>query len=420
MNLKKIFSDSFFKSISMLATGSVVGQIVGFIGSIITTRLFSQESIGIVTMLTSIIGIFSPVINGRFDFAIVKEQDEDNIPPLIDLSLIVGFIAGIFVASGSYFYFLNKSEVLSPIICALYVFLTLIIIALTNVFRSYNNHVNDYGTMTWVIVIRKVAEAISITITGFLKMSYFGLMISRFAGEFFGMKRQTRNITKNNLPILKSNKDSISRVFNIHKKQLFFSTPAALINTASYSILSLFIAELFGFGTLGIYSISYSVLGLPLSVISGNVSKVYFSEASREYSESGCFKNSTKKTLGILIGLAVIVWASMNWIIPFFVPKVYGESYIEAGEYIRILAPMFSIRFIVSSLITGFVVANKQQFEMVLEFGFILSAVVVFFYVKQLNLFINSFLIGISITYSIVYLLFLVFILLFARRKSKD
>ena len=68
----------------------------------------------------------------------------------------------------------------------------------------------------------------------------------------------------------------------------------------------------------------------------------------------------------------------MFWIIPILVPIVYGSGYVGAGDYIRILAPMFTIRFISSAMTTGLIVANKQLQELVLQGGFILAALITF------------------------------------------
>lgn len=412
---KELRDNSFFKAISLLATGSILGQVIGFIGSILMTRFYAKEAIGAMTLVVAITGMFGPVINGRFDYAIVKEREESKANSLIALSIIAGCIFSLLVSVGSVFYFNTQEEALSPAIAALFVFIILITISFTNVFRSYNNRIEDYKTMTWVIVIRKIAEEGSKAIFGFFHGGYVWLLISRLLGEFFGMRQQTKHIRSKVADIKAQTKGKLRDVFKLHSKQLYFSTPAALMNSASYYILSLFIGDLFGVSELAVYSISVAVLGLPLSVISGNVSKVYFSEASKEYAETGNFKKSTKKTLLILLVLSIFVFAGMYWIIPILVPIVYGNGYLGAGTFIKILAPMFTVRFITSSIATGLVVANKQQQDMFLQGGFILTAVVTFFLSKIYNYTVSTFLIHISVLYAAVYLLYLLFVVLASR-----
>ena len=341
----------YFKAIALLTSGSLLGQIIGFVGSLFMTRLYSEAEIGIMTSIVAVSGIFGAVINGRFDFAIVKEQDEKMIIPLVALSLFIGILFSLFVSFFSLFYFKTLDRFLAPPLASCFVLIILLITAFTNVFRSYNNRVRDYKTMTWVIVFRRIAEEMSMVIFGLLSLKSIGLLFSRVVGQFFGMRQEIRNIKNRFDEITKVKWHELSPVFQRHKRQLYYSAPAALMNSASYSLISLFIGSLFGLDTLGIYAISFAVLGLPLSVISSNVSKVYFGEASQEYANSGTFIDSTKKTFFLLLPISLLMWAVMSFIVPPIVPWIYGKGYVEAGTYIRILSPMFAIRFISSSMI---------------------------------------------------------------------
>lgn len=410
-------NNKYIQSIAILASGSVLGQVIGFIGSMFMTRIYTQVEIGIMTTIVAVSGIFAPVINGRFDFAVVKEQDPKRVLHVVSLAILFGTILSIIVSLGSIVYFYSVDEFMSAPIAALFVLLILIIQAFTNVFKSYNNNIGDYKTMTWVIVLRKLAEEISMVVFGLLSCGSIGLLVSRVIGQMAGLRREMRNIKHQFSEILKVKKSEIVNAFNIHKRQLYYSTPAALLNAASYSMISLFIGQLYGMQTVGLYAISFAVLGLPLSVISGNVSKVYFSEASKEAAKEGSFHKCTMKTLYMMIPLAFLLWIAMYYIVPMLIPYVYGKNYLESGVFVQILAIMFAIRFVSSSLNTGLVVANKQFVELIVQVWFIISLISVFIYAKHNGLGIRGFLMGCSITYSIIYAVNLLFIIKYSRAQ---
>lgn len=418
INLKQ--SGGFFKALTLLASGSIIGQIVAFVGSMFMTRLYTQEAIGIMTLVISVTGMFAPVINGRFDYAIVKERNNTKVMPLIKLALVLGIVFSFIVGVGSFFYFTTKKEAISPSVAALFVCLILLITTFTNVFRSFNNRVEDYKTMTWVIVIRKLAESLSMIIFGFFHGGSVCLLISRVCGEFLGMRQQTKNIHNSMKKIWDASIEQMKIAFIDHRKQLFYSTPAALMNSASYSLISIFIGELFGLDKVAVYSISFSVLGLPLSVISGNISKVYFGEASKEFAQKGSFRKSTKQTSFIVIGLSFVVFLGMYSIIPPLVPIVYGKAYDTAGTIIRILAPMFAVRFIASSMATGLVVGDKQQYDVILQAGFILSAICIYIFTRIQRLSMEKFLVLFAICYAVVYLFYYFSVYIISGKKISD
>lgn len=407
----------YLKSILLLTSGSMLGQIIGFIGSMIMTRMYTASEIGIMTTIVSFSGIFAPVINARFDFALVKEQKERYIFALVKMSIYIGIALSLIVSLVSYIYFIGIEGFISPFMSILFVFLILVIQAFSNVFKSYNNNIGDFKTMTSVIVMRRFAEEISMAIFGLLGWKAIGLLISRVIGQYFGMKREIKNIKKKFKEIISVKWQDMADAYNIHKRQLYYSAPAALMNAGSYSLISLVVGKYFGLEILGVYAISFAVLGLPLSVISGNVSKVYFSEASKEYAIKGTFNESTNKTIAFLIIVAIVLFIIMYYIFPLLVPFIYGSKYEMSGFMIRILAPMFAVRFVSSAINTGLVVCNKQSFELIIQIMFMLSVAILTFLCNYKILTISMFLLGVSISYSIVYLINLLSICYFSKSK---
>lgn len=410
-------SNKYLKSVALLATGSVLGQVIGFIGSIIMTRLYTESEIGIMTTIISVTGIFAPIINGRLDFAIVKEQNEQLIYALIKVGAILGIIFSFLVSIFSYFYFASLSSFINVALAMTIVLLILLITTFTNLFKGFNNNIGDYKTISSVIVYRRFTEETSMLIFGLLKYGSIGLLISVVIGQFAGMRREMKNIFDKCMTICKISKMYMKRAYQIHKKQIFLSSPAALLNATSYSVISLVIGKIFGMDVLGIYAISFAVLGMPLAIISGNVSQVYFREASKEFASKGSFFDSTLKTFKLLFVLSIGMFLAMYYIVPYVVPFIYGSAYTASGVMIKILAIMFAVRFVSSALNPGLVVAGKQQMELYIQLFFLLSISVVTFVVYKKQYSINYFLIGVSITYSIVYAVNMLAILKYSKAK---
>lgn len=407
----------YLRSILLLTSGSMLGQVIGFVGSMIMTRIYTASEIGIMTTVVSFSGIFAPVINGRFDFALVKERRDKYIFALVKLSIYIGVVLSLFISLGSFIYFTGIDGFISPFVSVVFVLFILVIQVFSNVFKSYNNNIGDFKTMTSVIVMRRFAEEVSMTVFGLLGWKAIGLLVSRVIGQYFGMKREIKNIKKKFINILSVQRKDMVEAYNIHKRQLYYSAPAALMNAGSYSLISLVIGKFFGLEVLGVYAISFAVLGLPLSVISGNVSKVYFSEASKEYAKKGVFNESTNKTLIFLILFGIILFFVMYYLFPMIVPFIYGDKYEMSGFMIRILSPMFAIRFVSSAINTGLVVCNKQNFELIIQLLFMISVALLAILCNYRFLSITTFLLGVSVSYSIVYLINLISICYFSKNK---
>lgn len=400
---------SFKKSLVMLISGSLMAQIIAVTTSPLLTRIFTSEQVGTYTYILSITTMFMAVINGRYDMSIVAEDSEEDVYAIIKLSLIIGIISTIVITLLCYIYFrTTDNKQVDYIGIYIFIFVLLLTYAINNVLVAYNNRNKEYKIMTQVQIIRCVYQNLGAVLLGLCKIGLIGLLLPYAIGQFKGMKSQSQSIKPYINKIKDVNKKKLKEVLIKHKKQPLYSAPAIFANSFSYSSITLFIEMLFGMASVAYYSISVRILGIPLSIVSGNISKIFFQEASKEYSETGGFYSSFRKTVLFQIFLAIPMVIIMILFAPKVCEIVFGDEWRIAGEYIKILAPMFGIRFIVTSISPGMIIANKQKSELILQLIFITSSIFIFITCKIMNMNISYYLAGISIMYSIGYVYFLI------------
>lgn len=410
-------NNSFFKSISTLAYGSLIAQFITMAASPIMTRFYTSEEIGINTLILTVVSIFGGIICGKYDMSIVTEKEQSKMLSLIKLSLIICISFSLIISLGyGVYYWLTDTENNYIFFMTLSIFALLLTTGIGNILIGYNNRNKEYTLMTSVYVVRTVARTLTMVILGFFKTGVFGLILSQVIGQVFGVKKQSKSVKPYFNKILKSSSEEMSFVAKKHKKQLYFSVPATFANSFSYSSINLFIENLFGLATLGYYSMSFSILGLPLSLISNNVSKVFFEEASREQEEFGLYKKTFAKTSIFLIIIAIPMTLSLIFVAPPLFGWFFGEEWIVSGNYVKLLAPMFGIRFVVTALSPGMILSQKQNFDLLLQLLFILMSVFGFLLAKYFILTIDKYLIFVSLSFSVIYLLYFFILLLYSKK----
>jgi O-antigen/teichoic acid export membrane protein len=416
MNSNKSLS----KSILVLASGSLIAQLITVITAPFLTRLFTAEDIGVYSYVLSIATIFMSVINGRYDMSIVTEKEEKRVYPLIKLSLLICFFASLIITVG-YIIYINffSKEYIDYLYTAAYMFVLLLTYGILNVLTSYNNRKKEYKIMTSVYVIRTSCQNIGAIFMGLLNMGISGLLFPYALGQLMGINKQAKSLKPHIIDIKNVKTSEMVEVLKLHYKQPMFSAPALLANSFSYSSITLFIGALFGMSIVGYYSISVRLLGLPLSIISGNVSKVFFESASREYNETSQFYESFKKTVLFQVILAIPMVIGMMAFAPKVFSLVFGEEWEIAGKYVVILAPMFGLRFIVSSISPGMIIANKQNSELILQIVFLVASIISFGIAKIGELSIENYLICISVLFSFSYIGFLLAVLKYSKQNKK-
>lgn len=422
MNIKPILKRTTEKggmlnSIMVLFSGSLISQIVTIATAPIMTRVFTEEEIGEYTLLITAVALFGSIICAKYDYSIVNEHEDKNIYPLIKLSLLVGFLLSAVLSIGYSIYVDVFCEMSIPLtLSLLIVFVFLFLTAVRNILTSYNNREKDYGVISRTTISSTLAKDGTMVAFGFMRIGVVGLILSQMFFLVVGLKRQAKNLLPKVKAILQTDKESIKEIANKHKKQPLYSAPANLLNNFSYSIVNIFISQLFGVASLAYYSLSFRLLGLPLSLISTNTSKAFYERASKDFAATGSCRSIFIKMSLFLLCLAIPMVIILMLFSPMLCRIIFGPSWEVAGHYIQILAPMFGVRFIVSALTPSLTICNQQQYEFLCQALFVIAAIIVLI-VGKVSGSINLFLIGMSISYSIIYVLYYFMMLKISENK---
>lgn len=406
MNLKNITSSNYFKAISQLTVGSLLAQLITVLVSPISTRLYSPEQLGVYTLIITVSAMFGPVLAGKYDMAIVSAEDDKEVNNLIIGSVLFSLIFVGFISIGFYFYLNSKPEILEEV--GNFAYLLIFILLLTgaiNILNYYNNRYKDYKLISSVYVIRTSFQNLGLVLFGLLRFGAIGLLLSQLLGSLAGLKKQSKSLYDNRSIFKEVNLKDIKKTLVKYRKQPLYAMPAHFINSASYSILNFFITGLFGLSSFGYYSMSYRILGLPLSLVSMNVSKVFFQRASDEKHNKGTYNKTLIEITLFLLCLSIPMVLILVFLAPKLFEIVFGDGWYVAGRYAQLLAPMYGIRFIVSALTPALVISGEQKLEVLIQSLFIISSIFSYIICKYMLLGIGTFFSIVSLSYSMIYIL---------------
>ena len=406
-----IYINTFFKNTVLLAFGSIVAQLFNVLGAPVITRIFDVETIGIYSYIITIVGSCTGVLNLRYDLSIVSAESEDDVYPLIKLCIIIGLINSMFFTFLFVVYtVLIIDRLIIPNYIFIFFFFLLISNALINILTSYNNRNKEYKILTIVSIIRTFSQNVGSILMGSVASHPISLFLPYTIGQYLGLRKQSESLCSSLDSIFSCDKHALKKVLIRYRKMALLSTPAIIANSCSYASITIFIEMLFGMTVVGYYSVSTRVLGLPLALVSGNVGKVFFQEAQDEYVKNECFRNSFNKAFCLLLFLSIPMGLTMFYIAPWACKSFFGESWYIAGEYIRILTPFFMCRFIGTALSPGLLVCSKQQLELAYQVLLFVAALFSYLHTLVTDNNVITFLLNISISSSLVYILLIVLV----------
>lgn len=409
--VKDVLTSQNFKSISQLAVGFFAAQIITVAVSPISTRLYSAEQLGTYTLILTLVSIFGPVICGKYDYAIVSAENEKEAMELITGSIFFLMIFSLIITAGYNVYlYSNPKAAEAGSIYAYLLIAILIVTGFINILTSYNNRHKEFKTIASVNALRSAVQNAGLVAFGLFKLGSLGLLLSQLLGMLMGLKKQGQHLYRNKALLKEVRISAIKETLVKYRRQPLYSMPAHFINSTSYSMINFFISGLFGMKVFGYYSLAYRILGLPLSLISMNVSIVFFRRASEEKTEMGNYYGALKQITLFLAGISIFMVVILIILGPYMFKLVFGDGWEMSGVFARILAPMYGFRFIVSALTPALIISGEQRLELIIQSAFMLSSILCYLISKSLELDMNVFLTLITITYSVIYIVLYAFI----------
>ncbi len=429
--LKKVFANNkiLLKAFTMLVSGSLIGTLITAIQQVLQTHIFSAEAIGTYTYLLAIPLMFIGVTSLRYDVAIVVEKDDHNALALVKVSFLCSIIVAVLVTLfyTIYILFIDK-DYISYWYAIPLVFVMLMGYGINNILNSYNNRERNYKMISQTYVIRTLAQRGGVIILGLLfvtllkldELSVFIMIFCYSVGLFFAIAKQSKSLREHSKEIKDVTRAEMKEVIKFHKRQPLYATPALFVNSFSYSSISIIMENIYDSVTLGYYSVSTRVLGLPISLVSGNISKVYLENATVEYKNTGKFVNAFKKTFLLLIIMAIPMFLGMYFLAPFFCRILFGEGWEVAGEYIKILALMYSLRLIGNALPPSLAICNKQKVDLIFQIGLAVASILSGLVIVITQAKVETFLTLLCLTRSLCYVIVIICVYIYSKGEKKN
>ncbi|HDF8345071.1 TPA: type 8 capsular polysaccharide synthesis protein Cap8K [Staphylococcus aureus] len=408
MRLNKFIGDSFLMILS-----SGIAQVILIITTPIITRLYSPTEFGEFTIFSNIAMILIPIINARYDLLIVNTKNDRSANILSQISFLISLLILLILIP-----IFAISAWLYPnfILDFIFIIIMLFLVSLTNIFTNYLNKERKYKVLSLINVFRAGSMALLQIIFGLLALGSLGLIIgfslSYIAGITLGYKTFKKHFN------IVRDKEETKALFLENKNQLVYSTPSILLNSLSFSVVVFFIGILYTNTEVGIYGMAIRVLGIPVTIISLGLSKIFMQQANDYYIEHGNFRNLLLKFSSILVIVSIILYVPLYLFSEELVNILLGHSWVDAITVIKIVIPLFVIRLIVSTVSLSVIVLQKQQLELILQALFLIGTTVTFVISKMLNLTFLNFVSINTVVLIVSHMIFFIALYYFAKNKQ--
>lgn len=376
---KLLPQSAFARNVITLMTGTSIAQAIPIAISPILTRLYSPEEFGVFALYMAVVSIVSVIVTGRYELAILlprKDSDAINIVALsVGLSCIISGVLLLLVI-------LFNSQITlllgAPEVSNWLYFLPATTL-LTGIYQSLNywsNRKSQYRRMAISRTLQSGGASAAQLGGGYTALGATGLIGGQLAGQVLSTAVLGRMIYREDQILGRSiNKQRLLAMARKYSKFPRYLVVAHGFNTGSTQMPTILLSALYNSSTAGFYMLTQRVLGAPIALIAGAIGDVFRQEASHAYAHTGNCQAIYKKTFKKLLIFSFLPFLFFFLVAPKAFALVFGEGWSVAGEYARILTPMFFLRFVTSPLSQIAVIAQQQKVDLIWQIALFLLVV---------------------------------------------
>ncbi len=364
--LLRIVKAEYFRNVMVLFTGNSVARFFPILVTPLLTRLYTPAQFTLLGVYTSILTIAASIATGQYEWAVILPEDDRRAAHLLVLSCGISLcysflLAGVFAVYGENVRSLFAGGDIGNVIH--FIPGVVFVVAAVRSLQQWLIRQKRFRQLTFSTVVQTSGQAAVQIVLGFAGLGLgliFGNMVG-FMGAFLFILL---------LLFTSRNKGfAFSAVFLkdtmvAYKHFPLYRTFSVLLNTSTAYLPVIIFARYFDQNLVGYYSLCIKVLGLPIILIARAVSDVFSQKAAREFTERGECMSTFRYTLKFLFFTSFPLLLLLFIFAPFLFRVVFGQNWEPAGGVVRILIPMYLLRFISSPLSRMFIISERLKIDL--------------------------------------------------------
>ena len=372
--ISSIVKGDFFKSFTVLLSGTLIAQIIGYAIAPILTRLYTTEEMGELGFYMRLTGFIAAIATLRYEAALPLPKKDEHSFLLYRLAYLISMVVLIIVAV--VFLFLIVSGIGNNFDWWFYLFTVLgtSFVIIINVGTSWSVRMGQYSIISRHKIVNSLVANLLRWLFAFFHLSAFGLILATLFGYFLSCLEFAFNF-KN---IRSKYKDSISnkktKVLMLeHKEFPTLNLPHVFVDNGRDMLIATLIFTYYSIGIYGSFNHSYTMLRIPLMLVGVTLGQLFYNKASELYNQKKSIMPLLNKILLLLSALSIVPFSILFFYgEPIFI-FIFGPNWGQAGGYSETMSVWLMFNFILSPISVLPLIIGKQKIAFL--FGIISSLI---------------------------------------------
>lgn len=352
--LHRILNTEFLRNLFTLVSATTIAQAIALAIYPVLTRIYTPAEHGLFALFMSIIAITAIVSTGKYELAVMIPKDEKEGRGLVRLSIILSFIFSLFLLI---FIFLFRDEIPnwlgnSELRGWLYFIpLSTFMVGVFQTLNYWNNRNKNYKAIATANLGQSLVNSTVKLSTSSAISAGGGLITGAISGQLAGMLIYLRRFIKkdweSNAGIKLEDLKNTGRKFSFFPR---YNMPHYLTNNFSSNLPVFVFSSWFSPVEVGLYSLGFLMINRPMNLITTSLTQVFSQRIIEKFNMHEKVKTDVKKLLIRLFLISFLPFILVGIFGPSLYSFIFGDEWLEAGKYMRLLLPWLFVVFLSSPL----------------------------------------------------------------------
>ena len=404
--LSTLRSSKFLLAFYSVAGGSVLAQILNFAFQPVVSRLYSVEQFGEYTVYTTTLSVVSVIITLSYDQAVIAARNRTEAQRLLFGTI---YLSAILSALFALFCILCRAQVLAWMKLddcdwLLLLPLNMFLLSSYTTVSSYNYILEKYRSIGAAACIRSAVIGFGQILLFFVGAATSGLAFSQILALIACSGALVRHILSSGISLENARPRAVLSAMKDNKQFPLFQMPATFVNHFVDAVITFALLTLYSRKELGLYSRVVQTLSIPISLISSSLYQLFVSELAKLGQQSAA-KALFRK---LMAGMSALIFLPMAALFLFGEPLfvfVFGAQWSGVGIYIKVLALLYSIKFVAYPLSGAAIIVKRQNVFLLFQVFLIAAAFLSYVFSSLLGFSSLQYLLTLNFTMSLVYIM---------------
>ena len=360
--IKNMKNSDFIKSLTVLLTGTLIAQAIGYALAPVISRQFSPTEMGEFGMFQRWVVLLATIATARYEFSLPLPKRDEHSFQLYRLALFSTMVTLGITLVGFLIYGLYIEKAVGFALWALVLVFSTAALVFFNLGTNWAIRHKEFKRISFSKMTNSLSLNISRVLSGFFHMGKWGLFLSFLLSLLVGAAHFLKDFFHwNKKPTTSLSKKKMMSLARTYKDFPLINLPHALSDNLREVLVALLIIEVFSEQIFGSFDHTFRMLRLPVMIIGTSISQILFNRISSYRLEKKMLMPIVVKVFLSLSVLSLIPFSIVYFYgQPLFV-FVFGEQWQESGRLSEIMAPWLMLNFVSSPLTIIPLVLEQQK-----------------------------------------------------------